>query len=111
MPLVYEPNPKHKEPWQRGRKGTLCPHWGELDPAELLVNSVLFGEKRFATLKGMAFVAQQHHINGTTEFWHGYPEGWENIPPKIWRPWLKAGTITHSQMNKFWTRSSLGDED
>lgn len=24
-PLLYEPNPKHKEPWQRGARGSLCP--------------------------------------------------------------------------------------
>jgi len=24
-PLNYVPNPKHKEPWQRGRRGSLCP--------------------------------------------------------------------------------------
>lgn len=23
--LYYESNPKHTEPWQRGRKGSLCP--------------------------------------------------------------------------------------
>ena len=23
--MRYESNPKHKEPWQRGRRGTLCP--------------------------------------------------------------------------------------
>src|SRR5258708_957142 len=23
--LAYEPNPKHKEPWQRGARGSLCP--------------------------------------------------------------------------------------
>jgi hypothetical protein len=24
-PPVYEPNPKHKESWQRGARGSLCP--------------------------------------------------------------------------------------
>lgn len=111
MPLVYEPNPKHKEPWQRGRKGALCPHWEGLDPAEMLTNSIYHGDKRFSAHNGMAFVAQRHRVRDDTEFWHGYPEGWEYIPTSIRRAWLRNGTITRRQMNKFWTRSSLGDED
>ena len=36
----YEPNPKHREPWQRGRRGALCQP--DTDPAlaqQLLANS------------------------------------------------------------------------
>jgi hypothetical protein len=35
--LTYEPNPKHKEPWQRGARGTLCPR--EADGSALLATS------------------------------------------------------------------------
>ena len=35
---LYEPNPKHKEPWQRGAKGSLCPKGA--DASALLAASV-----------------------------------------------------------------------
>jgi hypothetical protein len=42
VPLKHEPNAKHKEPWQRGARGSLCPRGvdaevllegSEVDPA------------------------------------------------------------------------------
>ena len=62
--MRYESNPKHKEPWQRGRRGTLCP--GDIDQAiarQLLEDSELEGGKRYAVHGGKAFCAQD---NGQT---------------------------------------------
>lgn len=71
--MRYEPSPKHKEPWQPGRKGSMCPR--ELDEAgrnALLERSVEHGDKRYATDGRRAFEAQQHGDG----VWHGYPVGW-----------------------------------
>jgi hypothetical protein len=38
--LRYEPNPKHKLPWQPGKKGTLCPPWSHKQATALLAGSV-----------------------------------------------------------------------
>ena len=37
--LIYEPNPKHKEPWQRGARGSLCPRDAD-GPALLAISLV-----------------------------------------------------------------------
>lgn len=37
--LTYEPNPKHKEPWQRGARGSLCPRDAD-GPALLAASQV-----------------------------------------------------------------------
>lgn len=85
--LVYESNPKHSEPWQSGKKGSLCePGIRELAD-QLLLQSVLHNEKRFAVHDGRAYCAQQHSPN----HWHGYPVGWVEVPPKFRTPDLGGG--------------------
>jgi hypothetical protein len=57
MPLMcgeYQGNRKQKEPWQRGRRGSLCGPVDEALAAQLLADSVLVDEKRFATHDGRA---------------------------------------------------------
>lgn len=72
--LLYEPNPKHKLPWQSGRKGALCPAWSHQMAQDLLSSSVLSdnGKKRYSTRDGVAFSAQMH----SSGVWHGYPVAW-----------------------------------
>ena len=53
LPVRYECNPKHKRPWQRGRKGTLCPR--DIDQAmaqRLLEDSVAVDDKRYGVYEG-----------------------------------------------------------
>lgn len=107
MKLIYQPNPKHKEPWQRGRKGTLCPHDKELFPLQMLRDSVLEGDKRYTVLDGVAFAAQCHHIEGEKEFWHGYPEAWVNVPESIRRRWIKDNKVKRRMVQKYWTEDDL----
>ena len=98
--MRYEGNPKHKEPWQPGRKGSLCPAWSHKEASVLLADGIVEGQRRYATMKGMAFAAQQHSP-GT---WHGYPVSWSEVPQKIWRAWLKTGEVKRSQLNKSWDK-------
>jgi hypothetical protein len=107
MKLRYEPNPKHKEPWQSGRKGTLCPHERELVPFDMLVDSILDGDKRYAVCNGVAFAAQCHRVADGKEFWHGYPEAWVNVPESIRRQWIKENKVTRRMVSKYWAESDL----
>ena len=66
--MRYESNPKHSDPWQRGRRGARCPSDIDAEQAqELLSSSAVFGNKRYAVFQGQAFCAQQHGC----DVWHG----------------------------------------
>jgi len=96
--LKYEGNPKHKEPWQAGRKGALCPKWSHQQVAILLRDSIDDGQQRYATMNGVAFSAQQH----LPDVWHGYPVPWVEVPHKIWRKWLETGLVSRRQLRAGW---------
>ena len=91
--MRYELNPKHKEPWQRGRKGSLCPEMPEHLAQELLNESVEYGRKRYACHEGRAFCAQEHR----SDRWHGYPVSWNEVPPKLKNAWILEGKVTRRQ--------------
>ena len=58
--MIYEGNPKHKHPWQPGRRGSLCPRSISIQPQELLERSILGPDgKRYATCDGRCFCAQE----------------------------------------------------
>ena len=58
-PMQYVSNPKHSDPWQRGRRGSLCPLEVRPLAQELLDSSVADGTKRYAMHEGKAYCAQQ----------------------------------------------------
>lgn len=99
--LRYEPNPKHKEPWQPGKKGTLCPPPAELSltiAARMLRDSVLDGTKRYGHHAGKAFAAQEH-LAGC---WHGYPAGGVEVPASIRQTWLSSTQIRKQDLKRHW---------
>lgn len=99
MPFVrYAPNPKHKEPWQPGRKGSLCPRELEASPEELLATSVLWGAKRYSTDGVRAFAAEEHDPGA----WHGWPVGWVEVPEPIWREWVREGRVKKNDIRRHW---------
>jgi hypothetical protein len=98
--LVYEPNDKHKLPWQRGRRGSLCPKSVSLDDAQrLLRTSVAEGSKRYATDGARAYCAQEHR----TGLWHGYPVGWEEVPPGVRRELIEKHGVNRRDQLRFWS--------
>jgi len=100
--MQYEPNPKHKEPWQHGRKGSLCPP--DLDALArdaLLEGSVQHGSKRYATDGERAFEAQEHQPGA----WHGYPVGWKEVPESLRRVWRDEGRVKRQAIRRHWDRS------
>ena len=94
--MEYEPNPKHKEPWQPGRKGSLCPELPRSLPKQLLGGSILHGRKRYACHEGQAYCAQEHR----EDTWHGYPISWQEVPPKVRNEWAEQGLVTKRQMKR-----------
>jgi hypothetical protein len=99
--LIYEPNTKHKEPWQPGQKGTLCPPQKELsraDVAELLKTSVPSGQTRYACREGKAYAAHEHQPGR----WHGHPVGWVEVPHDIRLSWVKSGKVRRQDIKRNW---------
>ncbi len=95
---VYEPNEKHKLPWARGARGSLCP---QVDAQALLNTSettVQAPSKRFATDGCRAFCGQEH----APARWHGYPVGWKEVPEPLRQKWLNEGRVRRSDVRKFW---------
>ena len=97
--LRYESNPKHSDPWQRGRRGARCPSNMDAELAQrLLSTSQSDGNKRYAVFEGRAFCAQQHGC----DVWHGYPVGWMSVPVQIRKQWLSAGCLHRRDIKRNW---------
>ncbi|MEA3410183.1 MAG: hypothetical protein U9R74_01435 [Pseudomonadota bacterium] len=97
--MKYEGNPKHKDPWQRGRRGSLCPK--EIDSKlaqDLLRRSEVAGRKRFAAHEGKAFCAMAHREG----LWHGYPVGWSEVPPSVRDLLVRKGQVTRREIRQHW---------
>jgi hypothetical protein len=101
--LRYQPSPKHCEPITAAKHGTKCPNWSAADAQRLLDTSVAMGQKRVATARGLAFVAQCDP-NGV---WHGYPEGWDAIDRTIKDQWKRNGLVTGRQLKDWATTEDV----
>ncbi len=98
--LRYAPNPKHKEPWQRGRRGSMCPtDISEEQAQQLLTGSELVGEKRYAVHDGRPYCAQDDGIGN----WHGYPVGWKEVPSALRTKWVKKEKrVKKRDIDRYW---------
>ena len=101
--MRYQSNPKHKEPWQRGNRGSLCPK--DIDQRiaqELLEGSAAADRKRYAVRDGRAYCAQQHRAG----LWHGYPVGWVEVPVALRIRWKREGRVKRRDIQKHWCGAS-----
>jgi len=96
--MEYKSNPKHSEPWQRGRRGSLCPKDVQPLAQSLLDASVQAGAQRYAVHEGKAYCGQEHPP-GT---WHGYPVGWKVVPQTLRQTWVKEGRVRRSDVKRNW---------
>lgn len=96
--LRYATNRKHSDPWQRGRRGSLCPKEVRPFACHLLNVSETDGAKRYAVHEGKAYCAQEDR-RGT---WHGYPVGWVDVPERLRRKWTADGKVTRRQIRLNW---------
>jgi len=97
-PLIYESNPKHSDPWQIGKRGSLCEPEARPLAATLLLESVLWEGKRYAIHQGKAYCAQEHEPNR----WHGYPVGWLEVPSKLTLQWIREQRLSKRERKKYW---------
>lgn len=86
------------QPWQGGRKGSLCPPDLKEEVQDLLAGSVLVEGKRWATREGRAYCAQPH----ADDVWHGYPVGWKEVPARLRREWQRRGIIKRRDVSRYW---------
>jgi hypothetical protein len=95
--LAYEGNPRHRDPWQQGARGSRCPK-GANGP-DLLSQSVpdpKNSRRRFATDGADAFQAKPTNTTNAEgdEVWHGFPVNWNMVPIPIRRQWITENVIT-----------------
>lgn len=99
--MNYEPSDKHKLPWQRGRRGSLCPDEITLEDAQRMLTEGLAlpgADKRFGTDGERAFCAQEHAPGR----WHGYPVGWEEVPPTLREAFRAKRGVGRRAQRRFW---------
>ncbi|MDZ4851483.1 MAG: hypothetical protein SGI77_19510 [Pirellulaceae bacterium] len=94
--MRYESNPKHSDPWQPGRKGSICDQEVRPHVTELLIASEVDGDKRYAVFDGRAYCAQQHQPG----VWHGYPVGWIEVPYRLQKLWKSEGKVNKRQIKQ-----------
>jgi hypothetical protein len=97
--MRYEPSSKHKEPWQRGARGSLCPKDAN-GPALLAVSEIdpEHQGKRYATDGTRAYCGHEH-MPGR---WHGFPVEWRAVPAKIRNAWLADGQVSKRAIREHW---------
>ena len=126
--LRYRGTIKHKRWRPGGGFGTLCPHWTheasrgfagdaydhpweETQAHAMLAESVLADDRRYATRRGIAFVAVRSG-DGT---WHGYPVPWQDVPRRVQDGFIRDGLVTPRQtrqtVDKADIRWALGSDD
>lgn len=98
----YEPNPKHKPLPQPGRHGSLCPPYAD-GPALLSISDPA-GRKRYATDGTEAYCAQCHDAERNR--WHGYPVGWDEVPPALKDKWVSEGLVERRVIRRAMRRRS-----
>jgi len=101
MEPVYEGNPKHKEPWQPGRKGSLCPADIGAERARMLLReAVPLGKTRFAADRGRPFCAQLHDADRNR--WHGYPVCWREVPHNVRQAVRDRFGVSNAELKRYW---------
>jgi hypothetical protein len=100
--LRYEGNPKHKQPWQRGKRGSICPREIDEGRAQLMLSLADVApespDARFAVLDGKPYCARPH----TKDAWHGYPVRWREVPASLRAKWIEGKRVTRKEIRSNW---------
>lgn len=103
MTDVYAANPRHKQPWQVGARGTLCPP--DVDGPALFESATTDPRspgKRYNTDGERAYCAHPDIKNSpdTTQVvtWHGFPVSWRDVPTTVQRQWITEGRIARLRL-------------
>ena len=109
MKRIYEASPRHCEPITAENPGVKCPPWSAAVAQELLNRATLVGGALQATKNGVGFVGRLTIQNAEGQFWHGYPEAWDNMDPNLKKHWLNENVITKRDLRTYKTRRQLRD--
>ena len=119
--LRYRGTIKHKNWHPGGGYGTRCPSWTHEAAAQgfagepychpweetqahaMLAESVLDGRRRYATRRGIAFVAVPSG-DGT---WHGYPVPWQDVPRNVRDAFVSEDRVTRQQIRQTVDRADI----
>ncbi len=105
--MIYDrdANEKHKHPWQRGRRGSMCPANMSPEEAQALLEAgeALPGRvaPRWSTDGIKAFVARQH----AADRWHGHPVAWKEVPARLTSAWISEGRVKKRDVRRYWDDS------
>jgi hypothetical protein len=94
--IAYQGISKHKEPWQRGRRGSQCPR--DVDASALLTASIVHPRntrRRYATDGARFFEARPSGVQNAAgdDLWHGHPCDIATVPSAIQKRWAAQGLI------------------
>lgn len=106
---VYEPSPRHCEPITAENPGVKCPDWSTAIAQELLETAHPVGSTLQATRNGVGFVAQRTRTTEEAEYWHGYPEAWDRMDPRLKRQWVQDGLVSRRNLRTYRTRRQVRD--
>lgn len=100
MPDSYVSNPRHKQPWQPGARGTLCP--SDVDGAKLFQSATADPKnpcKRYNTDGENAYCAHPDRKDLLADVsWHGFPVNWREVPTSVQRQWIADGRLTRLRL-------------
>lgn len=102
--MIYEGavNDKHKHPWQRGRRGSLCPKDMATDLGQHLLDTSEptpgKEEPRWSTDGTRAYAARRH----ADDRWHGHPAAWKEVPESLRSRWVRDGRIAKRDVRRYW---------
>ena len=117
----YRGSLKHKNWRPGGARGILCPEWthrnadgrfagdvdahawGDTEAHRLFTTSILHDGRRYATARGIAFVALPTN-DGT---WHGYPLPWLDVPNEVRRNFVDRGLVQRRQTQRRVNRQDI----
>lgn len=80
---IYERSGRHSEPITAQNPGVKCPPMSCSDAQKILDPAERVGNTLQATHKGVGYVARRTRIIKDGEIWHGYPEAWDKMDPKL----------------------------
>ena len=69
------------------------------EEAQTLLNeSILVGIARYSVRDEKAYRGAEHSPGR----WHGWPVGWKEVPPAVFREFRDKGKVSRSAKDRFW---------
>jgi len=109
MKRIYERSGRHSEPITAQNPGVKCPPMSYSEAQKVLDSAERVGNTLQATQGGVGYVARRTRTTRDGEIWHGYPEAWDKMDPKLKMRWLKQGLIKRRDIRDCKSREKVRD--